>query len=77
LRGRRPTQRIAAFRLLEEKGYDFHLRAKEVAVREGVTIDDADYAHVRPNMGPMIVRGVCYPCWNVGFGAPGSHWSPA
>ena len=50
--------RADAFRLLEEQGYDFHLRAVEVAVREDVTIDDIDQTHVRPNMGPMILRGV-------------------
>jgi hypothetical protein len=69
--------RADAFRLLEEKGYDFHLRATEVAVCEGVTIDDVDCSHVRPNMGPMSVRGVWYPCWNIGFGALGSERKPA
>jgi hypothetical protein len=62
--------RADALRLLEERGYDFHLRATEIAFREGITIDDVEYAHVRPNMGPMIVRGVWYPCFNIGFGAP-------
>ena len=59
-----------AFRLLEEQGYDFHLRALEVAVKEDVSIDDIDAGHVRPNMGPMIVRGVWYPCANIGFSGP-------
>jgi len=60
-----------AFRLLEEQGYDFHLRAAEVAVREGVSIEDIDEGHVRANMGPTIVRGVWCPCANIGFGGPG------
>jgi hypothetical protein len=59
-----------AFRLLEERGYDFHLRAEEVIVRAGVTINDIDPSNVRPNMGPLIVRGVWYPCFNIGLGAP-------
>jgi hypothetical protein len=65
--------RADAFHLLEEVGYDFHLRANEVSIREGITIDDVEEFHVRPNSGPMIVRGVWYPCLNVGFGAPGGR----
>jgi hypothetical protein len=60
-----------AFRLLEERGYDFHLRANEVSVREGITTEDVEHSHVRSNMGPMVVRGVWYLCFNVGYGAPG------
>lgn len=61
-----------AFRLLEGQGYDFHLRAREVAVRENVTIDEIDPGHIRPNIGPMIVRGVWNRCLNIGFGGPRS-----
>jgi hypothetical protein len=50
--------RADVYRLLEENGYDFHLRAREVCVREGITIDEIDQSHVRPNAGPMIVRGM-------------------
>jgi hypothetical protein len=53
-----------------EQGYDVHLRATEMSVGEDVSIDDIDQSNVRPNMGPMIVRGVWYPCLNIGFGGP-------
>ena len=62
--------RADAYRLLEENGYDFHIRAQEVLVREGITIDEVDQSNVRPNSGPMIVRGIWYPCLNIGFGSP-------
>jgi hypothetical protein len=39
-------------------------------VRENVTIGEIDPGHIRPNVGPMIVRGVWYPCLNIGFGGP-------
>ncbi|HEY4239024.1 MAG TPA: hypothetical protein VGM88_04380 [Kofleriaceae bacterium] len=58
-----------AFRLLEAQGYDFHLRARRVDVKV-VTFDDLDDRHVVPNMGPIVVRGVWFPCLNVGYGAP-------
>jgi hypothetical protein len=64
--------RADAFRLLEDKGYDFHLRASEVSIREGVTLEDIQ-SSCRPIAGPLAVRGVWYPCWNVGFGAPGAN----
>jgi hypothetical protein len=60
-----------AYALLEANGYDFHRHAKEVKVREGVTPSVIDAKHVAPNSGPHIVRGVWYPAYNVGFGAPG------
>jgi hypothetical protein len=62
--------RSDALRLLEAQGYDFHLRASEIVFRDGITIDDVEHNHVRPNMGPMIFRGVWFPCLNIGFGAP-------
>ena len=62
--------RADAFLLLEEQGYDFHLRAAEVLDREGITIDVIEHAHVRPDMGPMVIRGIWYPCLRFGFGAP-------
>ncbi len=58
-----------AYRLLEEQGYDFHVRARRVEVRDAISVSDLA-EHVRPNMGPIVVRGVWYPCFNVGFGAP-------
>lgn len=59
-----------AYRLLEEQGYDFHRRAQEVALRVVRSAEDVDAAHVAPNAGPVVVRGVWYPCMNIGFGRP-------
>jgi hypothetical protein len=59
-----------AFALLAGQNIDWHLRAKRIAIREGVTVHDLDQHHVVPNMGPMQFRGVWYPCSNIGFGAP-------
>ena len=58
-----------AFCLLEEQGYDFHLRASEVAVRENVTIDNESGTH-SAEYGPNDRWGVWYPCLNIGFGGP-------
>ena len=59
-----------AYRLLEERGFYFHQQASRVAIRENITVDDIDYSHVAVNAGPIIVRGVWYPCFNIGYGAP-------
>ncbi len=53
-----------AHRLLEEKGYNFHRRARRVKTQEGVTIDELDATNVTVNMGPISARGVWYPCHN-------------
>jgi hypothetical protein len=60
-----------AFRLLEEKGYDFHLRAKEVRLERDVAVESLA-SHVRAQMGPVVARGIWFPCFNIGFGAPGA-----
>ena len=56
-----------AYLLLEQHGYTFHTRAARVNVVENITFDDLDQTHVVPNMGPLIVRGVWFPCLNIGF----------
>jgi hypothetical protein len=48
--------RADAFRLLADKGYDFHLRASEASVRGGITVDDLEQSHVRPNAGRLMLR---------------------
>jgi len=60
-----------AFRLLEERGYDYHRRMSRAEIRENIKIADLDQFHVVPNMGPIVVRGIWYPCLNIGFGASG------
>ena len=62
--------RADAFRMLEAHGYDFHVRAVEVLVREGIAYDDIEDAEVRRHMGPIVVRGIWYPCLNIGYNAP-------
>ncbi len=61
-----------AFVLLDRHGYEFHRRGP-VEVREGVAVADLDQRHVVPNMGPIVFRGIWYPCLNVGFGASGTE----
>jgi hypothetical protein len=56
--------------LLREQGFGACLaEAKEVSVQQGVSIGNLNQGHVVPNMGPMQLRGVWYPCMNIGFGA--------
>jgi hypothetical protein len=57
-------------RLLEERGYDFHRRARRVEFRTVEKVDDVGLDHVSRGAGPIVVRGLWYPCGNVGFGAP-------
>jgi hypothetical protein len=57
--------------MLEERGVSaWFTEAKEILVRRGVRIQDLDQSNVVPNIGPMHLRGVWYPCMNIGFGAP-------
>jgi hypothetical protein len=57
--------------LLQERGVaDWFSEAREVVVKQGVRIQDLDQRHVLPNAGPLHLRGVWYPCMNIGFGAP-------
>ena len=56
-----------AYSLLEERGYEFHKQAKSINVKEQVTVEELDYSHIVQNMGPIVVRGVWYPCHNIGW----------
>ncbi len=60
-----------AFSLLDERAYGFH-RSGPVVVREGVTVADLDPLNIVSHMGPIVFRGIWYPCWNVGLGASGA-----
>jgi hypothetical protein len=59
-----------ARRLLEERGYDFHRRARRVDFRAVEKVDDLGLDYVSKSAGPIVVRGLWFPCGNVGFGAP-------
>jgi len=57
--------------LMDERGVaEWFVEAREVTVRRGIRIGDLELRHVQPNVGPLHLRGVWYPCMNVGFGAP-------
>jgi hypothetical protein len=60
-----------ALALLDQHGYGFH-RSGPIDVRENVTVADLDQSNVVPNMGPIVFRGIWYPCLNIGFGASGT-----
>ena len=57
-----------ALGLIGEVGWP--LDAARATVREHVRFEDLE-PYVVQHMGPMVVRGVWYPCRNVGFGASG------
>lgn len=60
-----------AFLLIKECGIDHWFdRAREMKVTSDVRIEDLDQKNVVPNIGPLQLRGVWYPCMNIGFGAP-------
>ena len=59
-----------AISLIKEAGYTFDLA--KAFVRENVHPHEIDAAHIAPNSGPSVMRGVWYPCMNIGFGASGS-----
>ena len=56
-----------ALALLDDGGYDFHRRAIRYEVRQGISLQDIDYSHIAPNSGPLMLRGVWYPCLNDGY----------
>jgi len=55
------------FRLLAVQGYTFDPEADISTIQEHIRIAELDQRHVVPNMGPIIVRGVWYPCLNIGW----------
>ena len=59
-----------AFFLLESEGI---LLARDSEVVENVDISALDAAHIILNSGPPCLRGVWYPCCNIGWVNPGAH----
>ena len=57
--------RVDAFQLLHAVGYFVSPDDTDVQVIEGIRITDLDQNHVVPNMGPIVVRGVWFPCRNL------------
>jgi hypothetical protein len=58
-----------ARRLISEQGWNIVI--EDATVTENVAFEDLDQKHVPPNMGVMVMRGVWYPCLNIGWGASG------
>ncbi len=58
-----------ALALLDDHCYDFHRCARRLEVRRGVSLTDIGYSHVAMNSGPLVFRGVWYPCLNLGWSA--------
>jgi hypothetical protein len=57
--------------LLHERGVSaWFADAQHVTVTQGVRAADLDQTNVVPNIGPMQLRGVWYPCMNLSYGAP-------
>ncbi len=56
-----------AIQLLRSHRFDIPDDLNEIQIQENVTFADLDRNNVIPNMGPMIMRGVWYPCLNLGF----------
>ena len=60
-----------AMNLIKDCGIEQWLHgAHETKIIAGVRIDDLDQTNVVPNVGPLQLRGVWYPCMNIGIGAP-------
>lgn len=54
-----------AYTMLEDFGYNYHLNAQSVVIKENIKWEEIPYCDmVHPNMGPMVVRGVWYPHLN-------------
>ena len=59
-----------AYYLLEAEGY---LIDRSVPWITDVDVSRLDPGHVQPNAGPSCLRGVWFPCHNIGWGHPGAH----
>ena len=59
-----------ALYLLESEGI---LLATDSEVVEDIDVSALDAAHVILNSGPPCLRGVWYPCLNIGWVSPGAH----
>ena len=59
-----------AFFLLESEGLFLD---KDSEVVEGVNLVSINSVHVISNSGPACLRGVWYPCLNIGWVSPGRH----
>jgi hypothetical protein len=58
-----------AIRTIQSEGFGRYLpdNLDELIVRENISINDLDQNNVVPNIGPMVMRGLWYPCLNIGW----------
>ncbi len=54
-----------AFQLLNASGYALRPDDPSIRVTEGIQVEDLDQNHIVPNMGPIVFRGVWFPCGNL------------
>lgn len=59
-----------AYFLLEAEGI---LLGDDCEVVEGIDVSALNIDHVLRNSGPACMRGVWFPCMNVGWASPGAH----
>jgi hypothetical protein len=59
-----------ALALLRKHQLARHELDKPMQVRENIRIQDLDQGHIAPNCGPLVFRGVWFPCSNLGTEAP-------
>ena len=60
-----------AVALLEHQGIRSREQAEACEWIEGVTVPwlEEHYSFAPPNSGPLVVRGVWHPCYNLGYAA--------
>jgi hypothetical protein len=58
-----------ALRFIRAEGFGLYLpdNLAELSVIENITFQQLDQNNVVPNMGPMVIRGMWYPCRNIGW----------
>lgn len=58
-----------AVRMIRSEGFGDYLPddLNQLRVLENATINDLDKNNVVPYMGPMVMRGLWYPCRNIGW----------
>ena len=63
--------RADAIKLLERQGVMSREQTEACEWREGVTVPwlEEHYSFAPPNSGPLVVRGVWFPCYNLSFAA--------
>jgi hypothetical protein len=65
---------LDAWRLMDACGVtEWFSSVKKVVVQKSIRFQELHQGNIVPNIGPMQLRGVWYPCMNIGYGAPKSR----